>query len=358
MTTSTWMSTARASSKAAIDTPLPRLRSLTECETEPGSALKPSPFLQPSSVVSREYTAMTMLLSGTKKNRSHSFASAGGALLLLSLSVVCFADPLPSSSPAASPANTSGALRVCASANQMPYSAKDGDGFENKIAGAVAVAMGRPIEFVWTDRPAIYLVRDFLDQNACDVIIGLDAGDSRVLTTKPYYRAGYVFITRAANNLDIHSWNDPRLKAFDHIAVGFGTPSEEMLKVIGKYDDDFNYERSLVNFRSARNQYIQVDPSRMVEEVANGKADIAVGFSPEVARYVRESKVPLRMTPVDDDTVKSDGAKVPQAFDQSMGVRKTDPQLRESLDDALAKARPEIEKILKAEGIPLLEPRS
>ena len=240
----------------------------------------------------------------------------------------------------------------------MPYSAKGGDGFENKIAAAVANAMGRPLEFVWTDRPAIYLVRDFLDKNTCDVIVGLDTGDSRVLTTKPYYRAGYVFVTRAANNLDIHSWSDPRLKAFNHIAVDFGTPSEEMLKEIGKYDDDFNYEKSLVNFRSNRNQYIQVDPSRMVEEVADGNADIAVGFSPEVARYVHDSKVPLRMTPVDDDTVKSDGEKVPQAFDQSMGVRKTDPQLRASLDDALVKIKPEIDKILKAEGIPLLEPRS
>jgi mxaJ protein len=305
------------------------------------------------------YIIMTALVSEAKKKRRYFFALGGGALLLLSLNVVSSADPLPSSSATAAPAAAdSGALRVCASANQLPYSAKGGDGFENKIAAVVADAMGRPVEFVWIDRPAIYLVRDFLDKNTCDVIIGLDTGDDRVLTTKPYYRAGYVFITRAANNLDIHSWNDPRLKAFNHIAVGFGTPGEVMLKEIGKYDDDFNYERSLVNFRSNRNQYIQVDPSRMVEEVADGNADIAVGFSPEVARYVHDSKVPLRMTPVDDDTVKSDGQKVPQAFDQSMGVRKTDPQLKASLDDALIKAKPEIDKILKAEGIPLLEPRS
>jgi mxaJ protein len=248
------------------------------------------------------------------------------------------------------------ALRVCASANQPPYSMKDGGGFENKIARVIAKTMGRPLEFVWSDRPAIFLVRDLLDKNACDVIIGLDSGDPRVLTTKPYYRAGYVFLTLKSSDRDIHSWSDPRLKTFDHIAVGFGTPGEQMLKEIGKYEDDFNYEKSLVNFRSARNQYIQVEPSRMVSEVASGNAQIAVAFGPEIARFVKESHVPLRMTQVDDDTVRSDGLKLPQAFDQSMGVRKGDTLLQTALNEAIAKAQPEIEAILKDEGIPLLKP--
>jgi mxaJ protein len=77
-------------------------------------------------------------------------------------------------------------LRVCA-ANQPPYSIKGGSGFENKIASVVGKAASREIQFVWTDTPAIYLVRDYLDKNTCDVIIGLDTGDPR-LTTKPYYR--------------------------------------------------------------------------------------------------------------------------------------------------------------------------
>jgi mxaJ protein len=87
-----------------------------------------------------------------------------------------------------------------------------------------------------------------------------------------------------------------------------------MLKEIGKYDDDFNYDKSLVNFRSARNQYIQVDPARMIGEVASGNAQIAVAFAPEVARLVKESSTPLTMTLVDDDTVRSDGVKLPQTL--------------------------------------------
>jgi mxaJ protein len=257
------------------------------------------------------------------------------------------------------PANAAGddTLRVC-SANQPPYAVKAGEGFEQKVALAVAEAMDKQIQFIWSDRPAIYLVRDYLDKQKCDVIIGLDTSDPRVLTTKPYYRTGYVFVTRTSDHLDIHAWNDPRLLKFDHIAVGFGTPGETMLKVIGKYDDDFNYEKSLVNFKSARNQYIQVDPARMISEVANGNAQIAVAFAPEVARYAKESSVPLTMTLIDDNAAMSDGQKVPQTFEQSMGVRKDDKALQVQLDAALLKAAPTIDAILKYEGIPLVKPHS
>ena len=87
-------------------------------------------------------------------------------------------------------------LRICAAANEAPYSTSNGTGFENRIAEVIAQTMNRKAEFVWSERPAIYLVRDQLDPKNCDVVIGVDSGDRRVLTTKPYYRAPYVFVER------------------------------------------------------------------------------------------------------------------------------------------------------------------
>ncbi|WP_238257824.1 methanol oxidation system protein MoxJ [Methylobacterium gnaphalii] len=243
-------------------------------------------------------------------------------------------------------------LRICASEKQPPLSMKDGSGLENKIAVAVAEAMGRKPVFVWHAKAAIYLVRDGLEKKLCDVVVGLDSDDPRVLTTKPYYRTGYVFITRADKDLDIKSWADPRLKTVDHMVVGFGTPGEAMLKDIGRYEEDMAYLYSLVNFRAPRNQYTQIDSGRIVSEVVNNKADVAVAFAPEVGRYVKESTTPLRMTLVPDDTVRSDGQRMPQSYDQSMGVRKGEAALRDALDAGIAKAKPRIDAILKDEGVP------
>jgi mxaJ protein len=52
--------------------------------------------------------------------------------------------------------------------------------------------------------------------------------------------------------------------------------------------------------------------------------------------------------------VSSDGRKMPQAFDQSMGVRKDDTALRDALDAAIPKAKPQIDAILKQDGVPVI----
>lgn len=259
----------------------------------------------------------------------------------------------PASSTAQAPADPN-SLRICAAKNQPPLSLEDGSGLENKIAIALADAMHLKAQFVWSERPAIYLVRDYLDKKLCDVVVGLDTGDPRVATSKPYYRTGYVFVSKADRNISVKSWSDPQLKKLNHIVVAFGSPGEVLLKDLGQYEDNMAYLYSLVNFRSPRNQYTQIDPARMVGEVVGGGADIAVAFAPDVARYVKTSTTPLRLTLIDDDAVKSNGEKVPQHFDQSVAVRRDDKELLEKIDAALAVAKPKIDEILKAEGVPLL----
>jgi len=254
------------------------------------------------------------------------------------------------------PAADPNSLRICAAKKQAPLSMEDGSGLENKIGVALAEAMNRKPQFVWSEKPAIYLVRDYLDKKLCDVIVGLDTGDPRVASSKPYYRSGYAFITRSDRDLDLKSWNDPRIKGLGHIAVSFGSPGEVLLKDVGQYENNMAYLYSLVNFRSARNEYTQIDPPKLVGEVAAGTADLAVGFAPEVARYVKVSGTPLRFTLIADDAVKSNGEKVPQHFDQSVGVRRDDAALLAQIDAALLRARPKIEAILVAEGVPLIAP--
>lgn len=256
-------------------------------------------------------------------------------------------------------ADNSTVLRVCAAADELPYSNRDGSGFENKIAVALADAMGRKPHFVWFSRPGIYIVRDQLDMKMCDVVMGVDAGDDRVATTKPYYRAPYVFIQRKDTKLDIKDWSSPDLAKAAKIGFTPGSPAQIMLEKIGLFREHFNYMHSLTNFQDRRNKFTRIPPQRMVNEVADGTADVAVNFAPEVARYVKASGK-LTLTVIPDDNVRGDGEKVPHHFDQAIGVRKDDTALLSALDLALEKAKPRIEEILKDEGIPLVAglPRS
>ena len=296
-------------------------------------------------------------ISATSSSRLFKLSAA--AILAGSFSGVSLSAALaaPTADPAqansAPAADDSSILRICAAANQSPYSVSDGSGFENKIATSVAKAMGRKPVFVWANKPAIYLVRDWLDKKKCDVVVGLDTGDQRVLTTTPYYRAGYVFLAKKGDDKTaVASWNDPKIKQLGHIVVEFGSPSEEMLKELGLYNGDMAYLYSLVGFRAPRNEYVQIPPERMIAEVKDGNADLAVAFAPDVARLTKADP-DLVMTPVKDDTTHNGGEKLAQLYDQSMGVRLGDDALKSALNDALAKAKPEIDATLQGEGIPL-----
>jgi mxaJ protein len=240
-----------------------------------------------------------------------------------------------------------GPLKVCAAQEDLPYSGKDRRGFENKIAEVIAAELGRSLEFVWSERDAIYLVRDYLDKGVCDVVMGLDSGDPQVLTTKPYYRSGYVFIYRKDWGLVIRDWHSPALQQLHKFAIIPGTPAEALLKQIGKYEENFNYMHSLADFKSRRNQYVRFDPERLVREVADGRADIAILWGPLAARYVKNSSVPLEMTLIPEPEAQTDVQNISYRYDQSIGVRKGETVLVEQLNRALERANAYIRAILE-----------
>lgn len=245
------------------------------------------------------------------------------------------------------------ALKVCAAEDEMPYSNKAGEGFENKLAELVGKALNRKVEYVYWSDPRYY-IRDTLDKGLCDVAIGVDKGDPRVLTTQPYYRSGYVFISREADNLDLKNWDSEALRKAQRIAFVPGTPPEVMMKAIGRYNDMFNYSQELVGFKSRRNQYIKYETSKLVSEISSGHAEIASLWGPSAARYVKASTTPLVMTMIPDDNVRADGQKVDFHFSTSMGVRKNDSTLLAQLNKVIEDHRDEITELLEAEGIPLV----
>lgn len=283
-------------------------------------------------------------------------ASLKAASLVMSFALVAPLASPASAQDAEAPAN---ALRICAAADELPYSSRDQSGYENKIAIALAKSMGKEPLFVFLNKPAIYLVRDLLEVKRCDIVMGLDTGDERVLTTKPYYRAPYVFIQRKDTTLNIKDWKSADLIKAQKIGFTPGSPAQIMLEKIGIFREHFNYMHSLTNFQDKRNKYTRIPPQRMVSEVADGTADVAINFAPEVARYVKSSGN-LTMTVIPDDNVRADGVKVPHHFNQSIGVRKGEEKFLADVEASLDKAKPDIEEILKQEGIPLLAgmPRS
>ncbi|MTH64055.1 methanol oxidation system protein MoxJ [Paracoccus shanxieyensis] len=245
-------------------------------------------------------------------------------------------------------------LRVCASTKDAPYSDKDGGGFENKIAQVLADEMGATLDLVMIDREAIYLVRDGIDKDLCDVLVGVDAGDQRLLTSEPYYRSGYAFVTQQSRDFTGDTWQAVDQDGFNTFSYRLHSPAETILKYTGRYEYNLIYQASLTNFEDRRNKYTQVEASRVVAEVAGGGADLAIIFAPEAARYVRDAREPLRMTLITNEIERSDGVIIPLQYSQSVGVSNAHPDLLAPINAALTSGRAKIDAILTEEGIPLL----
>src|SRR5207237_9497301 len=127
-------------------------------------------------------------------------------------------------------------LRVCADPDYLPYSNRAGQGFEHKVAEAVAKALGERLEYTWENTRGRGGFPEFLartlDADKCDVVMNLPYGSREELTTEPYYVSSYVFVFKKSRNYDIKSMDSATLK---RIKIGFesDTPAENGLKMRG-----------------------------------------------------------------------------------------------------------------------------
>jgi mxaJ protein len=239
------------------------------------------------------------------------------------------------------------ALRVCSDPNNLPFSNQRGDGFENRIARLIARDMGRVVRYTWWAQRRGF-VRNTLNADLCDVIIGVPAGYDPVLTTKPYYRSTYAFVWRTDRALGITSFGDPRLKT---MRVGVpvvgddyaATPPAEALLRRG-------IVRNVVGF-SVYGDYREPNPpARLIDAVAKGDIDVAVAWGPLAGYFARGAR--LQVVPILPDSEPA----VRLAFAIAMGVRRSDKPLRDTLDAILVRRRSEIETILDHYGVPRLAP--
>jgi mxaJ protein len=243
-------------------------------------------------------------------------------------------------------------LRVCADPNNLPYSNRAGEGFENKIASLLAADRQARIEYTWWAQRRGY-VRNTLKAGTCDVLFGVPTSVELALTTRPYYRSTYVFLARHDRRLHLSSLDDPRLH---RMRIG--------VQMVG---DDFNNTppahalstrgivRNVVGFE-IYGDYAQPHPlSGIVEAVERGEVDAALAWGPPAAYFARSSPVPLDVTPV---TPQIDLPFLPFVFDMSMGVRRGDTALRDELDDFLVRRKTEIDAILASYAVPRVDQES
>jgi quinoprotein dehydrogenase-associated probable ABC transporter substrate-binding protein len=252
---------------------------------------------------------------------------------------------------AASPCSAAPApLRICADPNNLPFSDRQGGGYENRIAELLARDSDTTVQYSWWPQRRGFL-RNTLGADLCDILIGVPQGAERVLTTKPYYRSTYVFVTRRDDGLDPRSLDAQQLRSarvgVQLIGDDFAnTPPAHALSRRGIIDNVIGYP--------VYGDYAANAPAaRIVAAVADGKIDIALVWGPVGGYFAKLQQPRLSVAPI-EATVQDRG--LPFTFAMAMGVRPGNTALRDALDSFIERRQAQIDEILHSYNVPLVTP--
>jgi quinoprotein dehydrogenase-associated probable ABC transporter substrate-binding protein len=233
-------------------------------------------------------------------------------------------------------------FRACADPRNLPFSNEAGEGFENRIAELFAKKLGKSVAYTFYP-DATGFIRNTLNAQRCDVVLGIVQGDDMVQPTSPYYRTSYVAAYRKGGPLDgLDSLSDPRLKTAK-IGIVARTPPVTFLAANGLLDNIKTYALVVdTRFDS---------PTReMMDDLDKGDIDVALLWGPIAGYYAQKAKSPTTVVPL----LKEQGGP-PMVFRIVMGVRHSDQNWKRTLNKLISDNQSDIDAILRSYGVPLLD---
>jgi quinoprotein dehydrogenase-associated probable ABC transporter substrate-binding protein len=247
-------------------------------------------------------------------------------------------------------------LRVCADPDNLPFSNKAGEGYENKIAEALARDLQRRVEYTYFPQ-RMGFVRNTLRkkdptslQFACDVIIGVPKGYELTATTRSYMRSTYALLFIHREELaavktadDLVKLPPAKLKSL-RIGVFGMSPGADWLLKNGLLEQAVVY--------APQSGDPAENPAHIIgKDLAAGKIDVGIVWGPIAGFLIQHhaGDQKWRAAPfAPDPAIKFD-------YEISMGVRFGEKQWQNTVDAWIGSHQTEINTILTSYRVPLLD---
>lgn len=230
-------------------------------------------------------------------------------------------------------------FRVCTDPDNLPFSNNKQEGFEDKIAAVLAKDLNQKLSFMYAFNRFGFL-RNTIKARRCDVIMGVPPDYDPVMTSKPYYRTGHVFVWRKDSGYDITDYSSPDLKKG---LVGTTDKSPTTVPL-----NDNGIIGNAKPYRIQRN--LNNPPSLMIDDLAKGDIDVAVAWGPIGGYFAKKSKVPMVVKLAPEYEKKNARGKT--YWNISIAVRHGDKERMKLIQGALDRNQDKILKILDEYGVP------
>lgn len=238
---------------------------------------------------------------------------------------------------------TTSILRVCADPENLPFSNRKGEGFENRIIDLIAAKLGLEVRYTWFPQ-SIGFIRNTLRMRDCDLISGITTTSEKVQNTNPYYHSVYTMVYRKDSGLNATTISDPQLKGLK-LGIIAGTPPATIVAQLGLLGNVKPYHLVADTRRHK--------PARQaILDVGDGETNVAFIWGPIAAYYAREAASELVLVPL-----VNEDKKVRLSFRVSMAVRYSESEWKRTINSVLEDLQTEITEVLQEYDVPLLNDR-
>ncbi len=243
-------------------------------------------------------------------------------------------------------------LKVCADPNNLPFSNKNREGFENRLAELLAKDLGLLVEYTWFPQ-RLGFIRNTLRSKTdgdykCDIVMGVPHGYELTITTKPYYRSTYAMVYAKGEGLDdiqspqdLIDLDEDRKKAL-RIGVFDRSPAVQWL---AKYD----MLDQLVPYPAMSGDPAAY-PGQLVDtELMQGRIDVAILWGP-IAGYFASKTLDRELVVI--PLFSEEGMRFHFAI--SAGMRFGEGAWKQEIEVLLEENADEIQNLLKEYHVPLV----
>jgi quinoprotein dehydrogenase-associated probable ABC transporter substrate-binding protein len=247
-------------------------------------------------------------------------------------------------------------LHVCADPSGLPQSNDRGEGYENKIAEALAHDLGKKVEYTYFPQ-RMGFVRMTLrarDEKTlkfkCDLIVGVPKGYDLTDTTRPYMRSTFAMVFAARPDLqalknpeDLLALPPAKLQSM-RIGIFGHSPAADWLLQNGLIQRAEMYAPQSGDPKETANTIVARD-------LSSGKIDLAIVWGPIAGQLISDHAGEKGWTALPfkpDPKIKFD-------YEISMGLRQGEKEWKATLDQWIGAHQSEIQKILASYHIPLLD---
>ncbi len=245
-------------------------------------------------------------------------------------------------------------LRVCADPNYPPFSTRERNGLENRLADILADDLNLTVEYMWFPARMGFIRNTLRAESSsgqgykCDVVLNVPHGYELTITTRPYYTSTYALVYVKGRGLDdIRDGKDlVNLEAGRRSKLKIGLNERDPGNLWLAKNDMFE---QMVTYIAQPGDPAEYPGKLAAEDLLAGKIDAAILWGP-IAGHVQRSvtDVEVELIPLFSEP----GVRF--HFSIAVGVRHPDGEWRDELDGSLERNADRIQALLREYGVPLV----